>query len=418
MSYLSSRSLVAAAAMAVSLMAAPSSSRAEAAVDEVVRWNELATAATGAAQMDPLTESRLLAMLHLAMHDAVNAIVGRYQSFTTVERATATASVDAAVATAARDVLVVMLPKDAAVWEAAHASTLAALTDRNGQAAGVATGRRAAQAVLARRADDGAGATVAYTPRDVAGDYRPTPPELMPAMFAHWGAVAPFALTSAAQFRPVPPPVAGSARALAEIREIRRIGGASSAVRTAEQSEIAKYWYENSTLGWNRIAREIAAARPMDLAARARFFALINVAMADGFISGFEAKYHYRYWRPVTAIHAAGETTWATFLPTPPVPDHPSTHTVLGAAAARTMARLLGTDLVSFSMISGAPYGGIRRQFYSLSSAARENGASRMFAGIHFRSAVDAGYTLGEQVGDWAVDTLLRPLAADSESDQ
>ena len=106
------------------------------------------------------------------------------------------------------------------------------------------------------------------------------------------------------------------------------------------------------------------------------------------------------------------------FLPTPPVPDHPSTHTVLGAAAARAMARMLGTDLVSFSMESGAPYAGLRRQFSSLSSAARENGASRMLAGIHFRSAVDAGYTLGEQVGDYTVDTLLLPVQPVSDSSQ
>ena len=140
--------------------------------------------------------------------------------------------------------------------------------------------------------------------------------------------------------------------------------------------------------------------------------------LSSRIIAGFEAKYHYRFWRPVTAIRAAGDAGWATYLPTPPVPDHPSTHTVLGAAAGRAMARALGTDLVSFAMESGAPHAGIRRQFYSLSSAARENGASRMFAGIHFRSAVETGFVLGEQVADWTVDTVLRPLHTPLDSDQ
>ncbi len=417
MSYLSAQTLM--AALAVTALLAPTAVHAEAATDQIVHWNEVATAATAAAQMDPLTESRVLAMLHLAMHDAVNAIVGCYQPYALAETAPAAASAEAAAAAAARDVLVALLPAQAATYEDAYTAALDRIdADAQARVRGIGVGRRAAQAILARRANDGAGRPVAYTPRTIPGDYQPTPPDLTPAMFAHWGAVTPFALTSPQQFRPAPPPAPDSARARAEVAEIRRIGGAGSVIRTDDQSQIAKYWYENSTLGWNRIAREIAAARPMDLAKRARFFALVNVAMADGFIAGFEAKYHYRFWRPVTAIRAAGDAGWATYLPTPPVPDHPSTHTVLGAAAGRAIARALGTDLVSFAMESGAPHAGIRRQFYSLSSAARENGASRMFAGIHFRSAVETGFVLGEQVADWTVDTVLRPLHTPLDSDQ
>ena len=133
--------------------------------------------------------------------------------------------------------------------------------------------------------------------------------------------------------------------------------------------------------------------------------------MADGFIAGFEAKYHYRYWRPVTALHAMGEAAWMPHLPTPPVADHPSTHTVVGAAAATAMARLLGTDYVPFEMTSGPPYAGITRRFWSLSQAARENGASRVFAGIHFTTAVRSGYRQGEEVAEYAYANLLRPLA-------
>jgi hypothetical protein len=193
--------------------------------------------------------------------------------------------------------------------------------------------------------------------------------------------------------------------------ELERMGGQARSDRTDEQSEIARYWYENSTQGWNRIAREVARARGLDAWQSARLLALVNIAMADGFIAGFEAKYHYNYWRPATALRENGSPEWLSYLGTPPVPDHPSTHTVLGAAAAAVLARFFGTDCVSFSMTSGAPYGGITRQFWSFSEAARENGASRILAGLHFASAVEAGYRQGDEVGAWAFDHVLRPRA-------
>ena len=203
---------------------------------------------------------------------------------------------------------------------------------------------------------------------------------------------------------------------LRDLREVQAIGGTTSRVRTAEQTEIARYWYENSTQGWNRIAREVAAAERLDAGQVARLFALVNLAMADGFIGGFEAKYHYNYWRPATAIREGGEADWLSVLPTPPVPDYPSTHTVLGAAAATVLERFFDSDLVSFSMTSGAPYAGIARRFYCFSAAARENGASRVLAGIHFATAVRAGYTQGEQIGAWVFEHALQPVAPRPET--
>jgi hypothetical protein len=415
MQRLYSRIRTTAVSMAVlTLFTAP----ARAAVDEVTHWNSVATKAAEAEATDPLTESRVFAILHLAMHDAVNAVQRRYEPFAYSPATTPGASATAAVAAAAQTVLVELLPAQAPAFTSALDGALARVTDREARHLGVVIGRRAARAVLDARAADGAAREVVYEPRDVPGDYRPTPPDLTPALFAQWGMVTPFALNSPAQFRPAPPLAPDSLQARAECEEIRRIGGEGSTVRTAEQTDIARYWYENSTQGWNRIARVVLQDRPMDLWERARFYALLNVAMADGFIAGFEAKYHYRYWRPVTAIRAAGDGAWLSSLPTPPVPDYPSTHTVLGAAAATTMARLLGSDFVSFSSVSGPPYAGITRSFWSLSQAARENGASRMLAGIHFASAVETGYAQGEQVGQWAVDHLLPPAATPIDSPQ
>ena len=221
--------------------------------------------------------------------------------------------------------------------------------------------------------------------------------------------MTPFALKDSAQFRPAPPPAPSSALARRDIAIVQEIGSSTSTTRTSEQSEIARFWYENSPQGWNRIARELAIARNLDPWSAARLLALVNVAMADGFIGGFEAKYHYNYWRPATAIRETVDATWLSSLPTPPVPDYPSTHTVLGAAAAAVLARFFETDYVSFQMTSGAPYAGITRRFWSFSEAAQENGASRVLAGIHFPTAVKAGYEQGDRIGAYAFDQMLTP---------
>jgi hypothetical protein len=300
------------------------------------------------------------------------------------------------VAAAAHATLVELMPAHRAAFDAA----LAQVKDQRGGE----VGRRAAAVLLANRRDDGANRPVQWPAGKKAGEYRPTPPDYTPALFAHWGGIRPFVLASSAQFRPQPP-----VDSRAEREEVRRIGGQGSTVRTAEQSEIARYWYEHSTQGWNRIAREVAANRKLDEWQSARLFALMNFAMADGFIGGFEAKYHYNYWRPATAIRENGDAAWLSYLGTPPVPDYPSTHTVLGAAAAAVLARFFGSDFVPFSMTSD----GITRRFWSFSEAAQENGASRVFAGVHFASAVTAGYQQGERIGAWTYDNALKAVRPD-----
>jgi hypothetical protein len=389
------------------LLAAPLARAAE-----VERWNRVATDAAVAVEMDPLNESRIFAIVHASIHDALNAIERRYESYQARISAAPGASPEAAVAAAAHASLIELMPARKAAFDAALAETLAQVTDKQAAERGLQAGRQAAAINVAKRRDDGASREVKYMPGLKAGQYRPTPPDFTPAAFAQWGMIRPFALTSAAQFRPAPPLDPKSARARAEIDEVRLIGAKTSAARTAEQSEIARYWYESSPQGWNRVARVVALERNLDEWQSARLLALVNFAMADGFIAGFEAKYHYKYWRPASAIRDNGgqDAEWLPDLWTPPVPDYPSTHTVLGAAAAAVLARYFGTDFVPFSMTSGAPYAGITRKFWSFSEAARENGASRILAGIHFATAVQAGYEQGERIGVFTYERVLRPL--------
>jgi len=382
--------------------------------DEVARWNRVATDTTAASEIggNPLAESRILAIVQVAVHDAVNSIDPRFEKYAAKMPVRHGASIDAAVAAATCATLVELIPSTKTALDATLKEALAAIPEGDAKSAGIEIGRGAAAAILALRKDDGSAATMDYKPGTKPGDYRPTPPDFTPAWMCHWGRVKPFVLESSAQFRPEPPPAAGGDLAKRDIEEVCSIGAAAHSTRNDEQTEIAKFWYENSPQGWNRVARAALSSRPMDAAVGARMFALVNLAMAEGFIAGFEAKYHYNYWRPATAIRAAGESEWLSQLPTPPVPDYPSTHTVLGAAAAAALARCFQTDFVAFSTTSGAPYAGITRHFWSFSEAARENGASRILAGIHFPTAVNAGYRQGSDVGTYVFEHALRPLDA------
>lgn len=227
-------------------------------------------------------------------------------------------------------------------------------------------------------------------------------------MLPQWRRVTPFTMAAPWQFRLPGPPALASAEYARDYEEVKRVGGKISTTRTAEQSEIAKYWYEGSPQGWSRVARVVAAQRGLDRWENARLLALVNAAVADGYIAGADTRYLYNFWRPVTAIRAGdtdgndatvADAVWETFLNTPPLPDYPSTHSVAGGAASAVLNRFFGGDKVAFTMISGPPFSGITRSFSSFSQAAQENADSRVYAGIHFRSACQDGIKLGAQIG-------------------
>ena len=260
----------------------------------------------------------------------------------------------AAVAAAARDVLVTLLPDQSTLVEAAYERALAAIPDGPAKSAGIATGQASASATIARRQGDGVEEATqpVYVPRPGPGEYQFTPPFNFAAQ-PGWGQVTPFVIDLQDHAVDGPLRLASVQYAL-DLAYVKTIGEIDSTIRTPEQSEIAQFWYEDSPLGWNRIANTAVRQRGLDPWSAARAFALVNFAMADGFIAGFEAKYRLRFWRPETAIRAAAtdgnqlttpDATWQPFLITPPVPDYPSTHTVLGWAAAEVLIELLGDKM-------------------------------------------------------------------------
>jgi hypothetical protein len=410
--------------------------------DEVTDWNIVAIDVLALGGQNPVVMTRGLAMAHLAVHDALNVIDRRYEPYLYDARSEPGGAPTAAVAAAMHGVLIGALtgfgtPEQQAKAKervvTAYAAALATIPDGRAKQDGIAAGQAAAAAMLTLRKADGALAQVAYSPGTQPGQWRPHPnpvpahppisdPALaagnLPAMLPQWAHMMPFTMRVAWQFRLRPPPTLTSETYTRDYNEVKRLGGKQSTARTAAQAEIARFWYEGSLQGWNRMARIIAGERTLDRWEHARLFALLNAAMADGYIAGADTRYLYNFWRPVTAIRAgdadgndatAADPTWETFMNTPPLPDYPSTHSVAGGAAAVVMSRFFGTDQLSFTMTSGPPFAGITRSFKSLSEAQEENGDSRVYSGIHFRNSTVAGILQGEQIGRQAFAQYLQP---------
>jgi hypothetical protein len=371
--------------------------------------------------IDPLPATRTISMVHVAMHDAINAINPKFDTYAFKETDPSADPV-AAAAAAAHRVLVSRFPAQKDDLDAKLAASLADVPDGDAKTRGVELGAKVGDMIFQMRADDGAAAaaTVAYKPGTGLGKYQFVPPFDGFINQPGWVSVKTWVLESADQFRSAPPPALKSPEYAKDYNEVKKVGAKESKERTAEEAKYAKFWYENSDTGWNRITRVVVKDKGLDLYDSARVFALVNMAMADGFIAGWDSKFHYDLWRPYTAIRFTGsddgnkETTadakWESFLVTPPVQDHPSTHSILGAAAAEVLGRLLG-DETSFTTTSNtAEQPKVEtRSYKSFSEAAKENADSRVKAGIHFRFSCEAGLKMGKEIGTVAVEKYLRP---------
>ena len=421
----------------------PGSSSAS--TDPVSDWNSIAVQATLTAGENAIVASRTLAIAQVAVHDSLNAIDARYERYAFTGSAQSGASLQAAIAAAARDALVGAISVGALPFggfgspaaqaaavvqiDAAYTAALASIPDSVPKSDGIAIGQAAAAAILALRSTDHATTLVTYTPGTQPGDWQPTPNPVpfdppaaadhQPAVLPGWGNVTPFVLLRSTQFEPNGPARLTSKQYAQDYNEVKAIGEKNSSTRTAEQTSIARFWYEGSPSGWSRIARAVAQSRSLDLWDTARLLALVNLAMADGFIAGFETKYEFNFWRPVTAIRAGdtdgndetvADPAWSTLLNSPAIPDYTSTHSILGGAASEVLRRFFRDDDLPFTTTSGAPFSGLTRSFASFSQAAAENGESRIYAGIHFRSAVEEGIKQGNQIGAFTFTHALQPL--------
>lgn len=419
--------------------------------NSVQQWNDtagqVALASCISPGNDPLHESRMYAMTFLAVHDALNAVDRRYRSYASGGTETTKASADAAVAAAAYTVLVSTVEElpdlfagckaaGVQVAEDAYMAALADVPDGKAEDAGVAVGTNAAEEIIALRAGDGSDTPVVvedYPQGTEPGEWRFTPDR--PFAFAPgWAEVEPFALKGQAGFHAAPPYPLRSTAYARDFAEVKALGGdgvGTPSARTPDQTEAARFWIESSPLQWNRIARSVAVERELDRWESARLFALLNTALADGYVASWAVKYDDPFWRPVTAIHEAAtdgnprttaDPSWTPLDTNPPIPDHDSAHAVQGAAAATVMARLFGTDRVSFSTCSlTLPEGQqcddttpTERDYTRFWQAAQENADSRVWVGYHFRHASEVGLRHGRQVANQVMSGLLTKAPAGS----
>lgn len=386
----------------------------------ILDWNVAAyDAMGGVSYQHSLLASRINAMTHIAMHDALNAVAPRYQTYAFHQK-NSEADPIAAAATAAYEVLVNQLPDQKPMLDGRLAASLAAVPEGTGKTQGIELGKKAAAAILALRQNDGAfqDPIGIIVPSVEPGEYQVVPPfDFVFAPF--WKTMPTFSLQKPEQFRITPQPAITSQTYTDDFNEVKRIGQKDSPQRSADQTAIAKFWYEFSESGWNRVTRTAAADRKLDLLSTARLFALVNMALTDAYTAGWDSKFYYNFWRPYTAIRAAetdgnpnteADPNWEPSEPTPPVQDYPSTHSALGNAAAMVLAKVLG-DNTPFTMTSPTAFpAGSTRSFTSFSQAADENAESRILAGIHFRFSCEKGQELGNQIGKWTVEQHLKPV--------
>lgn len=391
------------------------------AADVVLQWNEVLLDAIRTAKPSPPAASRAMAIVHTAVFDAVNSICNGYKPYASMAAVHPQASAEAAAAAAAERTLSALFPSLSATFAAELASSLAAVPDGIRESQGVAAGQFVADQILAQREFDGADGSSTYQPGNGPSQWRPTPPAFASGLLPWWGSVVPFAMSSGSQFRPAAPPALNSQQYATDYNMVKSLGSATSQVRNAVQTNIAKVWAGGPGTAtppgqWNMIAQDLAVSQGNTLYENARMFAQLNIALADAAINAWDAKYVYDLWRPITAIQlgdtdgnaaTASDAGWAPLLTTPPFPSYTSGHSTFSGAASTVLTNFFGSDDLTFilpSEVQGVP----DRTFTSLRKAADEAGFSRIYGGIHYNFDNLAALAAGRAIGTLVSTTQLQ----------
>lgn len=392
--------------------------------DVVTDWNRIAQQALLNTSASPVISTRSLAIVQVSVFDAYNGIERRYVPIHTDMEAPRGASRRAAVIQAAYANLLRLMPSQQTYLNEQRQASLASIA--SGRAAeksesiarGIEWGQTVADNIFAWRSADGiTPAPPPFLGGTGVGQWRPTPPANQPGALPQFGYMTPWAIFFPAQFRPAGPPALTSAQYTADFNEVAAIGKIDSLTRTTDQTEIARFWNGNTPVIWNRAALAASEQGNLTLSENSRLFALMNVAMADAVISCWEAKYHYVFWRPITAIQLAStdgnpdtaeDAAWTPLLTTPNHPDYPSGHATVSPSAAAVLTSYFG-DQTSFALTSEI-LPAVVRNYSSFTQAVQEAFDARIYGGIHFRTACLDGRATGAQVGDLVVDTVAQRL--------
>src|SRR6266516_1808119 len=383
---------------------------ASARADVVTDWNVTANALV-ANDVGNNRKMRTLAMVHVAMSDAINTVQNRYTRVVATLPAAPGASAEAAAATAARQILTQVYPEQKAKIEEAYAASLKAIPDGPAKTEGIKLGMEVAEAVQADRANDGTNA-----PDTTPGAYVTTTPPL----WEQYARAKPWVLKSADQFRPGPPPALSSAEWARDYNEFKSLGGTKSTACTAEQTEAVRFWGNvNFGPSWQAAARELAMKTEMPLAESARLFALLNMGLANAYIVNWDAKYTYNFWRPVTAIRNGDQdgndaterdAGWTSFNPTPMHPEYPSQATFNAMIASAVLESVFGPVKAIPFTATDVRDPKRTRQFASLADMAEDQKNVRVWGGVHYRFAIRTSEEVGPKVVAYMIENTLKPV--------
>jgi hypothetical protein len=395
---------IAALLIAVVILAASAPPASAAIPDIIAEWSVAASKAAAASEMVPFRTPITFALLHLAMYDAVTAIVGDREPYAVKLPVAHPASAQAAAIEAGYRVLVAEFPTQGAALNAVYRTLLAVEPDAPSKSNGIAVGAAVADQLLALRAHDGRNVVVTSTPGSGLGAWVPTPPAFLAETTAFLAKVTPFTMESPSQFRPAGPPALDSQRWAEDYNEVKWLGASTGSTRTAEQTATARFWEPLAGTVWPASIRRLAQEQGLDLASSAHFQAAAFAAFADALIACWDAKFHFNFWRPVTAIQhgatdgndlTAPDPDWQPLATTPNFPEYPSGHACATAAVAHTIEDYFQHDMLIpvRNILSGE-----ERVFRTAQEVVSEVVEARMLLGLHFRSGDEDGATIGRNI--------------------
>lgn len=383
--------------------------------DVITDWNVKAGDIVVEAKLGAPPANRVLAIVHTAVYEAANAITKRYPASGLKLEPAPGAAIDAAIAAANHATLTKLVPSQQAAIDSAYQAALAKIADGAAKTAGIAVGEKAAAAFLALRAEDGAAAGETYRPHTTAGVYVPT---VVPAV-PQWSQRKPWLMTNPAQFRPGPPPTLTSEVWARDYNEIKALGGKSSTRRTAEQTEIARFWEATLPPIYHGVVRSVANMPGREVTQNARLFAAVTQATDDALIAIFDAKYHYNFWRPVTAIRNGDidgndaterDPSWTPFIDTPMHPEYPCAHCIVSGAVGTVLQAEIGAGPMPTLTTTSVTAKGAARSWTTIDDFMQEVANARIYDGVHYRNSNEVGTAMGKQIGALAAAKYqLRP---------
>jgi PAP2 superfamily protein len=396
---------------------------APACANVITDWDEKAvvivTPMASLGGTSPYTAQRMMGMVHAAMFDAVNSIERRYRPYLVQLPADPATSKEAAAAAAAAAVLATIDAKTADEMKGAVASYLASIPDGAAKSNGVKLGEAVAAKVVAARANDGSDAPDDYRPRTTPGVYVPTAITLS----SMWPNMKPFAMAKGSQFRPNPPISLESQEWATDFNELKDYGGQISAKRTAQQTETARFWLVGPPVAYHPFIRELVTAKQMSVVDSARFMALAAVALNDAIIAVLDAKYHYNFWRPITAIRNGDtdgnpatdrQATWQPIANTPMHPEYPCSHCIQGGSVAGVVKAVFGTADIPETAMTSPTAPGVIRRWTNMTAFTEEIANARIWAGFHYRFSTLVGTEMGYQIGEYVVKNVMQPVVSSS----